>query len=475
MSTALDLLLVRGDKALHLQLADQIQDRILSGALSSGAKLPTIRELAASAKVSRVTALQAYETLQGRGLVECRVGSGTYVTAPMDRKNGRERLRSFSACAVRTDFASTAQSSGIVNLATADADEGLFHSDEFVAGMLRRGNGNGAEVGLYGSGPLLTALQQYYQGFGIDVPLDGLQVTGGGVATNAVLADSLGHSGARIVLQDPCFPFAQDYFASFKTEPVGVPTVKGDLDTERFHDEARKGDVKAAFLTLTANQCTGESASVENEREVLAIADRYGIPVFEDVSAFWVTATGARKPWLWELANGASIDVVAYDCMSKVLSPHTQIAAVFAKGRTRERIAVRSLGFGSSPSYGLQKALATFIQSRAMSAHLTRNLPRYLARRQAMVGALKEYMPRECAWSVPEAGFCVWLGFPARIDDLALYEAGLAAGVGVSPGMAASVPRRPAAAVRLSYACAAVDEIAIAVKRLGHLVTSRLS
>jgi 2-aminoadipate transaminase len=473
MSTTLDLLLVRGDKALHLQLADQIQDKIFSGALPAGSKLPTIRALASSAGVSRVTALQAYETLQGRGLVDCRVGSGTYVTPPSDRKNGRERLRTYSPCSINTHYASSAQSSGIINLATADADEGLFHADEFVVGMLQR-HQNSGESGSYGSGSLLTALASYYQAMGVTVSPDSLVATGGGVGTNAVLADLLRGSGARIVLQDPCFPFADDYFSTFRVQPVGVPTVNGDLDTERFEDELKVGDVKAAFLTLTANQATGESASVENKRHVLAIADRYGVPVYEDVSGFWTCQVGERRPWLWELADGASIEVVAYDCMSKTLSPQVQVAATFASGRLRERIGVRSLGLGSSPPTFLQKALTTFIQTRSMAAHIARNHPRYVARRNAMSSALQEYMPPSIGWSTPRAGFVVWVTYPSHLDDAKVYEMALAEGVGVSPGIAVAVPRRPVGAMRLSYACSAVDEIAIAVRKLARILATNV-
>ena len=475
MATVLDLLLVRGDKALHLQLADQIQDRILSGSLPAGAKLPTIRALAKSAEVSRVTVLQAYDTLQARGLVECRVGSGTYVSSPRQSKNGRERLRSYSACSVKTDYAANAQALGIVNLTTADADESLFHLDEFVAGMLRRADAANGDVGIYGSGSLLTNLTGFYQGYGVHCGPESLQVTGGGVATNAVLADLQGHKGSKVVLQDPCFPFADDYFASFQVQPVGVRTCGGDLDTDQFHDTVCKGDVSAAFLTLTANQATGESASVQNKRQVVEIAERYGVALYEDVSGFWVCQPGQRRPWLRELADGASIDVVAYDCMTKTLGPSVPIGVAFASGKVRDRIAVRSLGHGSSPSVVLQKAFAAFVQSRAMLAHVTRNLPRYLARRQATVDALKEFTPPLVSWTNPVAGFAVWVSFPSTLDDLQVYEAALAAGVGVSPGMAAAVPRRPVAAVRLSYSCAAVDEIVVAVKRLAHVIESRLS
>jgi DNA-binding transcriptional MocR family regulator len=276
-------------------------------------------------------------------------------------------------------------------------------------------------------------------------------------------------------LQDPCFPFAYDYFQSFRTEPIGVRTVNGELDTDHFKDAVKGGDVKAAFLTLTANQATGESASAENKRQVIAIAEKYGVALWEDVSGFWVCNPAERTPWLWELSEGASVDVCAFDCMTKTLSPQVPISAFFARGRTRDRAAVRSLGYGSAPSAMVQKALTSFIQSRAMAAHLARNLARYQARRQAVVNALSEYMPPECSWSTPKTGFCLWLSFPDHIDDTGVYEAALSAGVGVSPGIASAVPRRPVNSVRIAYSCAAVDEIAIAIRRLAQIISARLS
>jgi DNA-binding transcriptional MocR family regulator len=76
---------------------------------------------------------------------------------------------------------------------------------------------------------------------------------------------------------------------------------------------------------------------------------------------------------------------------------------------------------------------------------------------------------------VPRAGFVVWVTYPAHFDDAKVYEMALAQGVGLSPGIAVAVPRRPVGAFRLSYSCAAVDEIAIAVRKLSTILSSRLS
>jgi GntR family transcriptional regulator of abcA and norABC len=470
MNGGLELLVVRGDKPLHLQIADQIQERILSGSLSVGSRLPTVRSLAATAGVSRVTALQAYEALQVRGLIESRVGSGTYVAPPQTREGGRGRLRAFKPCSVSSDFSASARASGITNFAIGDADERLFHADEFAAGMLRARAVSGETNGAYGDGALLTALASYYRGFGIRAEPESLVVTGGGIATNAALAMTLGAKGAKVVLQDPAFPHAFDYFQSFNLDVVGVPTVKGDLDVQRFEDELRKGEVRAAFLFLTVNQCTGESASLRNKRDVLALCEKYGVHVFEDASAFWTVGPKGRTPNLWELSDGMTTGVVSFDCMTKTLGRSVPISCAFTNGRIKDSLTVRAMGLGSSPPSMMQHALRAFIESRAMASHISRSFVRHTTRRQAVLSALREHAPLGCSWTEPSVGHSIWITLPPHIDETQLYEKALAAGVAVAPGIAASVPRRPVAAVRLSYGASSVDEITSGIARFSRVV-----
>jgi len=64
---------------LHEQIGESIQQIIAESRLQPGTLLPSERELAATLSVNRATVREALRLLQQRGLVEMRVGSGTYV------------------------------------------------------------------------------------------------------------------------------------------------------------------------------------------------------------------------------------------------------------------------------------------------------------------------------------------------------------------------------------------------------------
>ena len=67
------------NKAIYLQIADTIAERILAGSLSPGERLPSVREYAASVQVNPNTMMRTYESLSQQGLIYNRRGIGFFV------------------------------------------------------------------------------------------------------------------------------------------------------------------------------------------------------------------------------------------------------------------------------------------------------------------------------------------------------------------------------------------------------------
>lgn len=68
-------------KPLYEQIASQIKAAIMSGELSPGEPIPSMRSLAKSLHISVLTVQKAYETLQDEGFIETTAGKGCYVSA----------------------------------------------------------------------------------------------------------------------------------------------------------------------------------------------------------------------------------------------------------------------------------------------------------------------------------------------------------------------------------------------------------
>ena len=68
------------DRPIYIQLVERIQLQIVSGAYQPGQKLPSVRELAATAAVNPNTMQKAFAELEGSGMIITQSTSGRMVT-----------------------------------------------------------------------------------------------------------------------------------------------------------------------------------------------------------------------------------------------------------------------------------------------------------------------------------------------------------------------------------------------------------
>ena len=67
---------------LSTQIENQLKDQILTGKWKPGERLPSENELAEIFQVSRVSIRQALQSLSAQGLIETRVGDGSFISQP---------------------------------------------------------------------------------------------------------------------------------------------------------------------------------------------------------------------------------------------------------------------------------------------------------------------------------------------------------------------------------------------------------
>ena len=182
-------------------IAASVEHALHSGKLSAGTRLPAIRELAKSLRVSPVTVAAAYRLLRSRGLA---LGSGRRGTA----------LRTPTHL-VPTPV-NPSRHAGLVDLATGNPDPAFLPP---IGGALR---GVDPDTRLYG-GPLeLPALVAFASAeFAADGIATGpVAVTSGSLDAIERLLREHARAGDRVAVEDPTFPALLDLLASLGLVPV---------------------------------------------------------------------------------------------------------------------------------------------------------------------------------------------------------------------------------------------------------------
>jgi DNA-binding transcriptional regulator YhcF (GntR family) len=79
-------------KGIYRQIADQMRDRVLAGEWEEGARIPSIRELAAAVGVNPNTVTKSYQALLDREIIKNQRGLGYFVAVDA-RKRIVEQIR----------------------------------------------------------------------------------------------------------------------------------------------------------------------------------------------------------------------------------------------------------------------------------------------------------------------------------------------------------------------------------------------
>ena len=85
-------------KPIYEQIADQVREQILSGALRPGDALPSIRLLARELRISVITTKRAYEDLERDGFILTQQGRGSFVAEQNPALLREEHLKKVEDC-----------------------------------------------------------------------------------------------------------------------------------------------------------------------------------------------------------------------------------------------------------------------------------------------------------------------------------------------------------------------------------------
>ena len=66
-------------ESIYIQIKSQIKEKVLSGELTEGDALPSMRQLAKDLHISVITTKRAYEELEKEGFIYSIVGKGSFI------------------------------------------------------------------------------------------------------------------------------------------------------------------------------------------------------------------------------------------------------------------------------------------------------------------------------------------------------------------------------------------------------------
>ncbi|GAC1311383.1 MAG: PLP-dependent aminotransferase family protein [Vulcanimicrobiaceae bacterium] len=446
-------------RPLYVQLADELGGRIDCGELVEGDRLPSMRELAAHARVALVTVSQAYESLVARGRARTRPGKGTYVAAapapsePFARRwepdiGGLARARMEGV----SDRLSRADVTGAISLATGHPAPETFPLAEFGRCVGRTLAEDPPETMQYASGngdaDLRETFAKALRARGVRAGADDIIVCSGAQQAADIVATTLLEARAVVAAESPSYAPTLGIFDARGASYVEIASDGGGIrvdDVERVFAQYRP---RLFYVNPFAQNPIGAILPERRAKAIVALARRYDVVILEDQTGWIFTYDGEPPAPL--AAHDEDGRVILIESLSKTVFPALRVGYVFARGAMRAPLESAKMRADSFTSTLSQRALWRFMESPAYAKHLRAARALYRTRRDAFVDALQTALP----WAhvgVPAAGTTLWLSLPPRLSTQAAFDACAREGVLVMPADPWYPTRSGAAALRLGF------------------------
>ena len=471
---------------LQARLRLAVVQAILDGRLSSGAALPSSRELAALLGLSRNTVTSSYQQLMDEGFLEARPRSGVFVA-----KNARPQSAPLAEPLVgHSGVSSQAPEWGqrvlrsLLDRPTLSKpdqwrkypypfvygthDAQLFPTEDFrecCARSLAR-----------------SQLPHWTPDFETDDVPDLIEqirtrllpkrgvfalpseiiVTLGAQHACYLLADALFNEDTRVGLEEPGHPHARNSFALRNPKWVEVA-----VDDEGLVVDALPA-VDYLFVTPSHQSPTTATLSLERRQWLLRKAELQDFVIIEDDYEAENLYEGEPMPALKSLDKTGRVIYVG--SVSKSLSPALRLGYIVApRGLIKELRAIRH-AMVRHPSAFLQHAYALFLSLGHHESH-ARRVNQAMQERLALAAqALREHLG-DFEFTLPQGGASIWVRAPQWVDASELALIARNHGVLIEAGeFFFAKPPYPCAFFRLRLSSIAAAQIPAGIRALAMAV-----
>jgi 2-aminoadipate transaminase len=391
------------------------------------------------------------------------------------------RTRGMTSSAMRDMMAVTARPE-VISLATGLPDTTTFPAEDFAALMSRVAVDSSAAALQYGPTDGLEdvrrCIQQVMAAEGTAVETDDLMVTTGGQQVIDLVCRAFLDPGDVVVAEAPTYPGAVPCFTSYQADVVQVE-MDGDgmrIDVlretlERLRAEGRRP--KFIYTIPNFQNPGGVTLSLERRRELVRIAAEQEIVVLEDNPYGLLRYEGEPLPTLLSLDGGRY--VVYAGTFSKILSAGLRIGWAAAPRPILEKLNLGKQAADLCSSPLNQYFVAAYFAHRDWRAYLSTLRAVYRRRRDVMLAALEEFLPREATWTRPQGGLFIWARLPDNIDTSDQLARALSEHVAFVPGRAAYLDGRGGSEMRLNFSGVGDADIREGVRRIGKVVSEQVA
>lgn len=293
----------------------------------------------------------------------------------------------------------------------------------------------GLESGPLGYRPLRAWLAEKLKSHaGMACSADEIMITSGSLQGLDLVNALLVARGDTVIVERDTYGGTLTRLARAGVNVVGIPLDEHGMRIDglkaALEDLKAKGIRPKYIYTIpTVQNPTGSVMPFARRRELLALSQVYGVPVFEDECYSDLIWSGERPSALYALAEGQGVIFVG--SFSKSVAPALRVGYIVARWEVLSRIQALKTDAGSGALE--QMVLAEFC-AKHFAAHVPVLNTALRAKLVTLMEALSENFGTAAEFSDPPGGIYLWVKLPDSVDAQRLFQVAAAAGIAINPG-----------------------------------------
>lgn len=266
--------------------------------------------------------------------------------------------------------------------------------------------------------------------------------------------------GDTVIIERDCYQGSINRLTRMGVNIVGIPLDDDGMRMDALKDALQELKAKGVrpkyiYTIPTVQNPTGTIMPESRRRELLALSEQYGVPVFEDDCYADLIWSGTRPPAIHALdTTGRVIHIGSF---SKSVAPALRVGYIVAPWEILSRMLALKTDAGSGALE--QMVLAEYCVPH-FAAHVPKATRGLRAKCETLMEALNAQFGTAAEFDDPKGGIFLWVKLPDNVDAMQLYQAALTAGVSINPGPEWSVDKAYARShIRICFASPTHDEI----------------
>jgi GntR family transcriptional regulator, regulator for abcA and norABC len=462
---------------LHQQIYDFIKNRIMNGEWPVGTKLPTQRSLSEKFQVNRSTIVYALGELTADGLIESRVGKGTFVinntwsvltsTPPPDWKS-YVKAGSYQPNIQTIQEINKAEANPtMIRLGTGELSPELLPNEELK--QMLRGDSIAFSLGYSepkGSLYLREQISDYMKSKGINVSPSSILIVSGALQALQLISLGLLKRNSTMFLEAPSYLNSVHVFQSAGIDMFGLPMDAEGIQTETIGKLKRQHNGALLYTIPNFHNPTGTLMTLPRRQALLNVCHAERLPIIEDdvYGDLWFDTP--PPPSLKALDTQGN--VLYLGSMSKTFGPGLRIGWVMGPEPVIDRLSDIKMQTDYGSSTLSQYAVAQSLSTGFYEEHVKKIRTKLKFRRDFTMDLLNQYFKQHATWNTPSGGFYIWLSIHKPLSLSLLFEKALKRGILLNPGNV--YHRHDQHHLRLSYAYAPLDQLEKGLFQLARII-----